>query len=159
MMKLTDQTVIVAADGGGTGCRAAAGTLESGMLATATGGPGNVHSDFDGAVSHLTGAIDLALAEAGLAGVPRDRITAHLGVAGAHSEVEMAAVQAVLPYGRSAVTGDRATSVRGVLGETDGFVIALGAPLGAGGLNCRIRHQVPGWVAACWKKPFWPMMA
>jgi glucosamine kinase len=126
MMKLTDQTVIVAADGGGTGCRAAAGTLESGMLATATGGPGNVHSDFDGAVSHLTGAIDLALAEAGLAGVPRDRITAHLGVAGAHSEVEMAAVQAVLPYGRSAVTGDRATSVRGVLGETDGFVIALG---------------------------------
>ena len=125
-MKVTDQTVIVAADGGGTGCRAAAGTLESGMLAQASGGPGNVHSNFDGAISNLTSAIEAALAQAGLAGTPQDQITAHLGVAGAHSKVEMAAVAAALPYGRSSVTGDRATSVRGVLGDADGYVVALG---------------------------------
>lgn len=125
-MTAPDDIVIVAADGGGTGCRAAVGTLARGMLAQAAGGPGNVHSDFEGALANLTGAIDAALAEAGLADVPRDRITAHLGVAGAHSEVEMEQVRVRLPYGTCAVTGDRATSVRGCLGEIDGFVVALG---------------------------------
>jgi len=125
-MKVTDQTVIVAADGGGTGCRAAAGTLDNGIMAQASGGPGNVHSNFDDAISNLTTAIDVALTQAGLGDTPLDQITAHFGVAGAHSEVEMAAVAAALPYGRSSATGDRATSVRGVLGEADGYVVALG---------------------------------
>jgi glucosamine kinase len=58
--------------------------------------------------------------------VPASRITAHFGVAGAHSEVEMEAVRAALPYGSATVTGDRATSVRGALGEADGYVVALG---------------------------------
>ena len=55
-MKITDQTVIVAADGGGTGCRVAAGTLGGGILAQASGGPANpkvqleqnnYHDDYD----------------------------------------------------------------------------------------------------------------
>jgi glucosamine kinase len=125
-MSTTKQTVIVAADGGGTGCRACAGTLERGILAEARGGPGNVHSNFDTALANLIGTISAALAKAGLGNVPPEEITAHLGVAGAHSDVEIAAVKAALPYGQSSVTGDRATSVRGVLGEADGFVIALG---------------------------------
>lgn len=125
-MTAPDDTVIVAADGGGTGCRAAAGTLGAGMLGQAAGGAGNVHSDFDAALANLTGAIAEALEKAGLVDTPLDRITAHLGVAGAHSEVEMDTVARALPYGASHVTGDRATSVRGVLGEADGYVIALG---------------------------------
>ncbi len=125
-MKTNADMIIVAADGGGTGCRACAGTLARGMLAQSTGGPGNVHSDFDGAIANLTGAVAEALQAAGLSDVPLDTITAHMGVAGAHSTVEMDKVAQVLPYGRSRVTGDRATSVRGVLGEADGFVVALG---------------------------------
>lgn len=125
-MTTNPQTVVVAADGGGTGCRACAGTLEAGILAEARGGPGNVHSDFDGAIAHLTGAIANALKDAGLDDVPLSQITAHMGVAGAHSTVEMDKVAQVLPYGRNSVTGDRATSVRGVLGEADGYVVALG---------------------------------
>lgn len=117
--------IIVAADGGGTGSRACAGTLSRGILAEASGGPGNVHSDFDGALTNLTGAITEALSRAGLQPT-QDQITAHLGVAGAHTEVEMERVRAALPYGRAHVTGDRATSVRGVLGEADGYVVALG---------------------------------
>lgn len=124
-MTLDPDPILVAADGGGTGCRACAGTLSRGVLAEATGGPGNVHSDFDGAIANLTSAVQAALEHANLH-VPADQITAHMGVAGAHSEVEMARVRAALPYGQSSVTGDRATSLRGALGEADGYVVALG---------------------------------
>ncbi len=125
-MNSSNETVLVAADGGGTGCRACAGTLERGILARTCGGPGNIQSDFDGAIANLTGAISDALQLAGLDTIPNSRITAHLGVAGAHSMVEVEAVTKVLPYGRFRVTGDRPTSVRGVLGDVDGYVVALG---------------------------------
>lgn len=125
-MKPTDKSVIVAADGGGTGCRAAVGTLANGVMAQATGGPGNVQNDFDAALTNLTGTVAEALAHAGLSDIPLDHITAHFGVAGAHSRPEMAAIERALPYGACSVTGDRDTSVRGVLGESDGYVVALG---------------------------------
>ncbi len=144
-MKITKQTVIVAADGGGTGCRACAGTLERGILAEARDGAGNVHSDFSGAIANLTGAINDALESAGLGDTPAVEITAHLGVAGAHSEVEAEAVRAALPYGRSAVTGDRATSVRGVLGEADGFVIALGTGTIVARQKNLVMQTIGGW--------------
>lgn len=121
-----EDIIIVAADGGGTGCRAAAGTLARGIIAEARGGPGNVHSDFDQALKNLTDATGRALTEAGLASTSLDQITAHMGVAGAHSPAEAQAVADALPYGQSSVSGDRATSVRGALGDTDGFVVALG---------------------------------
>ena len=125
-MTRTDRHVIVAADGGGTGCRAAAGTLEAGILGEGRGGPGNVQSDFHGSIANLTGAVASALQAAGLADTPPEQITAHFGVAGAHTGDEMNNVAAALPYGAASVTGDRATSVRGALGEADGYVVALG---------------------------------
>ncbi|GLQ25692.1 BadF/BadG/BcrA/BcrD ATPase family protein [Sulfitobacter pacificus] len=123
---MSEPQVIVAADGGGSGCRAAAGTAAQGILGQASNGPGNIHSDFDTAVANLTGAIAQALENAGLAQTPLDQITAHLGVAGAHSDVEVQALLAALPYGRCGVSGDRETSVRGALGTADGYVVALG---------------------------------
>ena len=125
MNRETD-SIIVAADGGGTGSRACAGTLSRGILSNASGGPGNVHSDFDGAIGNLTAAVTQALQDAGFGDVPNAQITAHFGVAGAHSAVEKEAVRAALPYGTSTVSGDRETSVRGVLGDADGYVVALG---------------------------------
>lgn len=125
-MSTTADPILVAADGGGTGCRACAGTLSKGILAQASGGPGNVHSDFSGAIANLTKAVREALTQAGLGDVPDAQVTAHFGAAGAHTSVEMAAVQAALPYGHSTVTGDRETNVRGVLGDCDGYVLALG---------------------------------
>lgn len=125
-MSISNPQVIVAADGGGSGCRAAAGTAAQGILGQASCGPGNIHSDFDTAVGNLTGAITQALVSAGLANTPLDQVTAHLGVAGAHSQVEVQALIDALPYGRSSVSGDRATSVRGALGTADGYVVALG---------------------------------
>lgn len=144
-MTKTQTTVIVAADGGGTGSRAAAGTVDQGMLAQASGGAGNVHSDFEGAIANLTGAIAEALTKAGLSDTPLDQITAHMGVAGAHSEVEMAVVADALPYGRSSVTGDRMTSVRGVLGDTDGYVVALGTGTIVARQHALEMRTVSGW--------------
>ncbi|MEM6940346.1 MAG: BadF/BadG/BcrA/BcrD ATPase family protein [Pseudomonadota bacterium] len=137
--------IIVAADGGGSGCRACAGTLSRGILAHARGGPGNVHSDFDGAVRNLTGAVREALAKAGMAEADPRAITAHFGVAGAHTPGEMAAVQAALPYGQTSVTGDRATSVRGVLGSADGYVVALGTGTIIARQDCLETRTVGGW--------------
>lgn len=125
-MNMHADPILVAADGGGTGCRACAGTRAKGILGQANGGPGNVHSDFDGALANLTTAVRAALLDAGIDAVSDSEITAHFGVAGAHSAVEIAQVRAALPYGASSVSGDRETNVRGVLGETDGFVVALG---------------------------------
>ncbi|MCX7561009.1 ATPase [Sulfitobacter sp. F26204] len=118
--------VIVAADGGGSGCRAAAGTVSRGIIAQAIGGSGNIHSDFRSALANLTDTIDRALLNAGLQNTSPAQITAHLGVAGAHSTVEISALLAALPYGRVTVSGDRDTSVRGALGDADGFLVALG---------------------------------
>ncbi|KIN63647.1 ATPase, BadF/BadG/BcrA/BcrD type [Sulfitobacter noctilucicola] len=144
-MKTTQQSVLVAADGGGTGCRACAGTIEAGILGQAEGGPGNVHSNFENAIRNLTGAVTEALQQADLGHVPLDQITAHFGVAGAHSDVEMEAVRAALPYGRSSVTGDRATSVRGALGDTDGYVVALGTGTIVARQKALGLHTVGGW--------------
>lgn len=144
-MNVNEQTIIVAADGGGTGCRAAVGTCAEGILAQADGGPGNVHSDFDAALHNLTTAISSALQRAGLQDVPPAQMTAHLGVAGAHSAFEKARVRDALPYGNATVTGDRETSVRGVLGEVDGFVIALGTGTIVARQRDLVMQTIGGW--------------
>jgi glucosamine kinase len=118
--------IIVGVDGGGTGCRAAVGTFEDGILALATGGPGNVESDFDGAITAIRACVGEALAKAGLGNMSPVQIIAHIGVAGTNEGPLVAQTKAALPYGQTHVTGDRATTVRGVLGKQDGYVVALG---------------------------------
>ncbi len=125
-MSHPDQTVLIALDGGGTGCRAAVGTVESGIIAEMRGGPANVSTNFEGAVANIIDTIAQALQTAELSGVDLSRAVAHIGVAGANTEAEMRTVEAALPYGRCRVTGDRATTVAGVLGPDDGYVVALG---------------------------------
>jgi glucosamine kinase len=121
-----DQTVLIALDGGGTGCRAAVGTVDAGIISEARGGPSNVSTNFEGSVTNITEAINQALQTAELSGTGLSKTVAHIGVAGANTESEMRAVEAALPYGRCRVTGDRATTVAGVLGADNGYVLALG---------------------------------
>lgn len=121
-----DQTVLIALDGGGTGCRAAVGTVAEGIIAEARGGPSNVSTNFEGSITNITETIAQALHTANMDGVDLTHTVAHIGVAGANTEAEMHRVEAALPYGRCRVTGDRATTVAGVLGAQDGYVLALG---------------------------------
>ncbi len=125
-MTHSDKTILIALDGGGTGCRAAVGTVEDGIIAEAQGGPSNVSTNFERSVAHVTETIAQALQTAGMAGIDLGATVAHIGVAGANTDAEMRRVEAVLPYGRCRVTGDRATTVAGVLGPKDGYVLAVG---------------------------------
>lgn len=121
-----NRTVLIAVDAGGTGCRAAAGTVDHGILGEARGGPSNVENSFDGAISNIVSTVHEALEEAELGGTPPGAIVAHVGAAGANSSATMQRVAARLPYGRSNVSGDKDTTVAGALGSHDGFVLGVG---------------------------------
>lgn len=125
MSDLMDR-VLVAVDGGGTGCRVAVGTVENGVMAQANGGPANVSTNFEQSIANVTQTIEEALVKAGHADAKPVSITAHLGLAGADLKVMRDKTAAALPFGRICISGDRETSVAGILGGSDGFVVALG---------------------------------
>lgn len=137
--------ITVGVDGGGTGCRAAVGTPERGILGQANGGPGNVESDFEGAIRTITQCIDEALQKANLSDVTPDRIVAHIGVAGTNGGPLVGQTERALPYAHTTVTSDRATTVRGVLGVQDGYVVALGTGTIVAHQHNRVMRSVGGW--------------
>lgn len=144
-MTKTSPDIIVGIDGGGTGCRAAVGTLSDGILGHAQGGPGNVESNFDEAIQTIQDCVTRALADAGLTDVTPDRIIAHVGVAGTNEGPLVAKTKTALPYAKVAVTSDRATTVRGVLGAQDGYVVALGTGTIIARQQARTMTSVGGW--------------
>lgn len=122
----TPGPLLIAVDGGGTGCRAVVGTPDQGVLGEGKGGPANINTSFDGTVYNIIAAVAQALANAGRADADLGQTTAHIGIAGADTAQIRERAVAAFPYGACTVTGDRETSVAGVLGGQDGFVIALG---------------------------------
>lgn len=118
--------LLIAVDGGGTGCRVAVGTVADGMLGQAKGGPANVSTDFDGSIANIIGAVHRAANDAGLVQDALAQATAHLGLAGADLKDIQTKTRDALPFGQTHVSGDRQTTVAGVLGDTDGYVVALG---------------------------------
>ncbi|MBD3664042.1 BadF/BadG/BcrA/BcrD ATPase family protein [Sulfitobacter aestuariivivens] len=119
-------TLLIAVDGGGTGCRVAVGTAKDGVLAETRGGSANISTNFDDTVDNITKAVSQAIAAAGLSDADLGTSTAHLGLAGADLETIQQRAQQALPYGTCRVSGDRQTTVAGVLGDADGYVVALG---------------------------------
>jgi len=117
---------LIAVDGGGTGCRAAVGSLTEGILAQARGGPANVSTNFDRAIANITATVQEAAQAAGLSPAQLEQATAHLGLAGADLEEAQTRTAQALPYGATRVSGDRQTTVAGVLGPRNGYVVALG---------------------------------
>ena len=122
----TPASFLIAVDGGGTGCRAVVGTVADGVLGTAKGGPANINTSFDGTISNILDAAGRALTDAGLKDANLAQATAHVGLAGADTAAIRDRAMAALPFGHCTVSGDRETSVVGVLGGQDGFVVALG---------------------------------
>jgi glucosamine kinase len=118
--------ILIGVDGGGTGCRVAAGTLADGILAEARGGRANISTDFDVTIASVTAAAHEALAKAGYSGADLPRCVAHLGLAGYTGPEMDAPAIAALPFGRSIVSEDTLTTVVGAIGPRDGYVIALG---------------------------------
>lgn len=71
-------------DGGGTQCRARLTDLQGRMLAEATGGPANVWSDYDAALTCVGQLIDRVVSQAGLAPEALTQTALVAGLAGAN---------------------------------------------------------------------------
>ncbi|NHF74691.1 BadF/BadG/BcrA/BcrD ATPase family protein [Paracoccus xiamenensis] len=108
-------------DGGGTGCRAILTDAEGRVMGRAEGGPANVMSDPEGAVSQVT-----ACALAALAGHDPAQVTAVLGLAGVNTSGAAEWLPQRLPFGRVRVVQDAVTAAAGALGAQDGIVAAMG---------------------------------
>jgi glucosamine kinase len=139
------ETLVIGVDGGGTGCRAAVGTCERGILARASAGPANASTDFDGAIRNVTACVAAALAESGLGPTAEAAAAAHVGLAGVVSAREAAQVAAALPFGGLTVTDDRVNVIAGALGAEDGFVVATGTGTIIARQHARIVSHVGGW--------------
>lgn len=144
-MKNNESPVLIAVDGGGTGCRVAVGTNEDGILAEATGGRANVSTDFDEAIANIVQTTAMAIKQAGLEPRAMDRATAHLGLAGFTGPGIGARVSHALPFATSVVTEDTATTIVGAIGQDDGFVIALGTGTIIARQQDRAQKCIGGW--------------
>ncbi|MGB3243786.1 MAG: BadF/BadG/BcrA/BcrD ATPase family protein [Sulfitobacter sp.] len=136
---------LIAVDGGGTGCRVAVGTAQDGVLAEATGGPANVSTNFDASVANIIAAVQTAAHAAGWSADTLAQAVAHLGLAGADLEKVQRKTAASLPFGSTRVSGDRQTTVAGVLGDQDGYVVALGTGTIIARQRAGVVSTVSGW--------------
>ncbi|AXI45462.1 hypothetical protein C1J03_05060 [Sulfitobacter sp. SK012] len=139
------QTLFIGVDGGGTGCRAAVGTLSDGVLAQADGGRANVASDTELAIENI---LETVYAAAEKAGIPRDTLhkaKAHLGLAGVMTSHDSARVASDMPFETTVVTDDRSTAVTGALGGQDGFLLSVGTGTIAAASTAGTFQYVGGW--------------
>ena len=139
------RTLLIGVDGGGTGCRAAIGTRDIGVLAHADGGPANVASDPDLAVKSI---LETVAAAAELAGIPTGNLSmahAHLGLAGVMTSDDCARVVSKMPFASTKVTDDRPTAVTGALGGQDGYLLSVGTGTIVARNRAGIFKYVGGW--------------
>ena len=140
--------VIIAVDGGGSGCRAAVGKPTKGILAQAAGGPANATTDPRGAVQNVLAAVQRAAEQAGVPTLALGDAVAHLGLAGIMSAQQGQAVAQALPFATCIVTDDRPTTVAGALGGADGFVAAIGTGSFVGRGRTHVFRAAGGWGLA-----------
>jgi glucosamine kinase len=136
---------VIGCDGGGTGSRLVIADGQGRVLAQAIGGPANVTSDFDLAVTNLRDALARAAAQLGL-GLPEVlRGVAHFGLAGVQSPQDAARVAAEFPFVQICVTEDRTIAVEGALAGADGVLLALGTGTIVAGQRGGQAWRIGGW--------------
>ena len=113
--------LVLAVDGGGTGCRAALADATGRVLARAEGGPANIASDLAGATRNL-----LAICDRVIQGSDAGDCHVVMGLAGANSAGSVQALQAGLPFASLRVETDARIAVAGALRGADGIVAVLG---------------------------------
>ncbi len=138
-------TLLIAVDGGGTGCRVRLCDGAGAELASAEGGPANVTTDFDLARANIDAAVRRAYEAAQIEPGHRAQDVAMLGLAGAGIGDYAKQMEQALGFARARVTTDRETTVQGALGEGDGVVALLGT---GSFFSARFRgqeHNIGGW--------------
>jgi glucosamine kinase len=119
-------TLLLGVDGGGTHCRARLCSAEREKLGEAVTGPANIRLGLDQSLNSVVQAVQLCLAQAGLASHDLQRVTACLALAGASEPASLAAAQTrKFPFGQTTITTDaRAACVGAHAGKPGGVIIA-----------------------------------
>lgn len=137
--------MVIGVYSGGTGCRAAIGTIADGVLARTEGGRANVSTGPDLAIRNVRAAVDLAATKSGTAPEALKAARADLGLAGGMAAKERNRIALALLYCQTKVTDERPTVVTGALGDEDGYLLSVGTgtivAANAGGI-CR---YIGGW--------------
>ncbi len=115
---------LIAVDGGGTGCRLV--LWMDGTRIEARGGPANLSSDFDGALSSIRSGFDTLAAKASTTADDLSHIPTYLALAGAVSPSLCRRAEVALPFVHVRVEEDRRAAVRGALGPEAGGVLHAG---------------------------------
>ena len=125
-MTTSDETYIIAVDGGGSTCRAVVSTRAGHIIGSARGGPANLGTCFATTLLSVKDTVARAYQAAGL---PVDRIGSDfgiLGLAGASVGDRARRFKTHMAFGKTIVTTDREITVQGALGDGDGTVALVG---------------------------------
>lgn len=139
--------LILAVDGGGTGCRARLTDIHGNIIAEAKGGSANIKSNPDGAFKNLADLYATTKLKASEEAV----IYAHFGLAGVvdavRAEHTADALKRELGLKYCSVSDDRLTSLEGAIGGGDGAVFAIGTGSFVAANRGGEIHLVGGWGA------------
>lgn len=136
--------ILVAVDGGGTGCRAVIGRASIGILGRGETGPANVTTDPTAAVDAVLAAVTQAAQTAEL-GDFLHQANAYLGLAGAQTAAQCKAVADAMPFARCTVTDDVPTAIAGALGRAAGAVLLIGTGTIVAATDGETLRRAGGW--------------
>jgi glucosamine kinase len=135
----------IGVDGGGTGCRAAVADESGEVLARAQSGPANIATDYPTARENIMTAMRTAWRLAGLDQNLMSDANCALGLAGANVGVFSKQMEQSLPFKNCIVTDDRATSLKGALGDEDGCIAVVGTGSFYSGRYNGVEKNIGGW--------------
>lgn len=118
--------LLVAVDGGGSGCRVLILNRQGKVVGAAQGGSANVVSDYTKSLENIEAAVHQAYQNAGIVEAKSSKDTIVLGLAGAESDPKIDRLKQHLDFGRVLVYSDLEATVRGALGNTNGTVVGIG---------------------------------
>ena len=136
---------LIGVDGGGTGCRAAVSDATGIILARAQSGPANIATDLTLARDNILAAIHSAWHLAGLEQESISDAVCALGLAGANVGGFGKQMEESLPFQNCMVTDDRATTMKGALGDEDGCIAVVGTGSFYSGRYNGVEKNIGGW--------------
>lgn len=136
---------IIAVDGGGTRCRFA--LAQGTRRIEIETGPANVSSDFDGSLQEIQSGLQQLAAAADLPLAALADTPAYLGLAGVISPEIAQRLGRTLPLVQCRIEDDRASALRGALGDADGAIAHCGTGSFLASQISGQRRIVGGWGA------------
>lgn len=125
-MTVEFKNLIVTVDGGGSTCRICVCDGSGNVLGAARGGPANIATNFDEALSNIQNTVDQAYKAAGIDPARKVNDFAYLGLAGAGLKSAATRMENALGFMEAVVTTDQEITVFGATNGEDGAVAAIG---------------------------------